>query len=158
MKASLDLARLSVNASGAFYHPLGDQSTIDCRYGEVIDSIELPHRQLLQVQHPARVSYGSLINPRAVIVWNVSGVGLQTLPTEEEAAEIAARILLVGLCDGKHSVDEPRGWQMLLPARVGHDQGGSCILWLPPSTHVVLRPQSIDHPVLARLLIIPGEA
>jgi len=93
----MDQCRLSIAATGAFWHPLGDQTPIDCRYGETIDSVELPHRQLLRVSGDTPVNYGQLVNPRTVIVWNVSGLGLQVQPTEEEAAAIAAQVLLVGL-------------------------------------------------------------
>ena len=150
----MDTCRLSINANGAFWHPLGDQTPIDCRYGETINSCDLPHRQLAVIERETFVSYGSLKNPRAVVVWNVAGLGLQTQPTEEEAKAIAARMLFVGTT-GDETI--PTGWQLLRPAIPGQDQGGSTTLWLAPGTRVVLRPAFTGARVPVRVLVIPGD-
>lgn len=151
----MDVCRLSIAATGAFLHPLGDQTPIDCRYGEMIDTVDLPHRWVRLVNRETAVDFGALENPRAAIIWNVSGLGLQIQPTEEEAAKIAEQVLQVGLC-GPIPGGTPEGWQSLRAARAGHDQGGSTILWLSPGTGVVVRPQNPGTSVLVRALIIPG--
>ena len=150
----MDTCRFSINANGAFWHPLGDQTPIDCRYGETIKSCDLPHRQLAVITDQTTVSYGSLKNPRAVVIWNVAGVNIQTQPTEQEAAGIAKCILLVGLAGADGT---PTGWQLLRPAVPGHDQGGSTTLWLAPGTRVVLRPANERTAVPVRVLVIPGD-
>ena len=150
----MDTCRLSINANGAFWHPLGDQTPIDCRYGETINSCDLPHRQMAVVEGDTFVKYGGLNNPRAVIVWNVAGLGLQTQPTEEEVKAIAGRMLLVGVT-GDETL--PTGWQLLRPAIPGQDQGGSTTLWLAPGTRVVLRPAFTGARVPVRVLVIPGD-
>lgn len=149
-----DFCRLSIAATGAFLHPLGDQTPIDCRYGELIRTVDLPGRCLKVVDQPLLVDYGSLKNPRAVIVWNVSGQGMQSRPTPEEAAAIAAKVLLVGITGPDGAA--PTGWQELRPARIGEQQGGSTILWLAPGARVMLRPAG-ESPVTARVLVVPGE-
>jgi hypothetical protein len=114
---------------------------------------------MLSVSEETLVDFGRLVNPRAVIVWNVSGLGLQVQPTEAEAAAIAAKVLEVGLCSlvGPDVWTSPAGWQSLRPARVGQDQGGSTVLWLASGTRVVLRPASAGVTVVTRVLVIPGE-
>lgn len=149
-----NFCRLSIAATGAFLHPLGDQTPIDCRYGELIRTVDLPSRQLKVVDQVLAVDYGSLKNPRAVIVWNVSGQGLQSQPTPEEAAAIAAKVLLVGITGPDGAT--PTGWQDLRPAKIGEHQGGSTILWLAPGARVVLRPAG-TLAVTARVLVVPGE-
>lgn len=147
----------SVNAQGAFNHPLGDQTPVDCRYGEFLDTVDLPHKHLLRVAMETVLGFGGLVNPRAVIVWNVSGQGLQIRPTDEEAAAIARQVLLVGLIGSDGPSASPGGWQSLRPAAAGDLQGGSTILWLAPGTRVVLRPAEVDTAVLARILVLPGQ-
>lgn len=151
----MDRCRLSVAATGAFLHPLGDQTPIDCRHSEWIDSIALPHRELLSVDTTTPVPYGSLVNPRAVVVWNLAGVGLQVQPTPEEAAAIAARVLEIGLTD--QDLTAPTGWLQLPAALPGKPQGGSQLLWLAPGTRVVLRPAQAGVAVMARVLVLPGQ-
>jgi hypothetical protein len=150
-----DHCRLSIAATGAFFHPLGDQTPIDCRYGELIDSVDLPHKQILRVSGPVLVSYGALVNPRAVIVWNVSGEGLQVRPTPEEAAAIAAAVLHVGLTAGDDP-PLPTAWQEIRPAQPGSGLPGATILWLAPKARVILRPANPGTTVTVRVLVIPG--
>lgn len=151
-----DVCRLSIAATGAFAHPLGDQTPIDCRYGELIDSVALPYREIVRVAEEQIVDYGRLRNPRAVIVWNVSGEGLQCNPTETAAAAIAAQVLEVGLI-GPDAWTTPAGWQSILPAGPGHSRGGSTILWLAAGTRVVLRPGTPGVAVTVRILVLPGQ-
>jgi hypothetical protein len=152
----MEQCRLSIAATGAFLHPLGDQTPIDCRYGEMLDTVQLPHKQMLSVISEMVLAFGGLTNPRAVIVWNMSGLGLQVQPTEEQAAAIAAKVLEVGLI-GPNASPSPSGWQSIRPTRPGQDLGGSTILWLAPGTRVVLRPATAGVNVLARVLVIPGD-
>lgn len=150
-----DHCRLSIAATGAFLHPLGDQTPIDCRYGESIDTVDLPHKQILCVSGPVLVSYGGLVNPRAVIVWNVSGEGLQVQPTPEEAAAIAATVLHVGLTAGDDP-PLPAAWQEIRPAKPGSGLPGATILWLAPGASVMVRPANPGTTVTVRVLVIPG--
>jgi hypothetical protein len=149
----MDQSRLSINSTGAYWHPLGDQTPIDCRYGEMLDSVDLPHKILRVIEAEHIVDYGPLKNPRACIVWTVSGQGLQSKPTEEEAAAIAAQQLLVGLTGP--GGERVTGWQLLRPAKPGEQLGGSAILWLAPGTRVVLRPMNAR--VSVRVLVLPGQ-
>lgn len=157
-----DLCRFSVAATGAFLHPLGDQTPIDCRYGELIDTVQLPHREMLYLTKPTVVPFGALQNPRAVVVWNMSGCNQQTQPTTEEAAAIAAQVLYVAVvsadCPRDPTPDDCRqlGWLELRPAGTGKSQGGSQVLWLAPGAHVVLRPATEAAAVVVRALVIPG--
>lgn len=150
----MEQCRLSIAATGAFMHPLGDQTPIDCRYGELLDTVQLAYRQMLSVSAETPVDYGPLRNPRAVIVWNVSGQGLQVQPTPEEAAQIAAQVLEVGQATVDAGI--PNGWQEIRPAVPGSGLGGSTILWLPKNTQVYVRPATTGVRVLARVLVIPG--
>lgn len=152
----MDRCRLTIAATGGFFHPLGDQTPIDCRYGEFLETVELPHKKILCVTAETIVDYGGLKNPRAVLVWNMTGMGSQVQPTPEEAARIAASELLVGLTN--EAGDPPAGWLRILPYRKGEPQGGSQILWLAPGTRVVLRPANPGSTVIARTLVIPGNS
>ena len=151
-----DACRLSIAATGAFNHPLGDQTPIDCRYSELIDTVQLPHRQIVRVTEPTVIDYGALQNPRAVIVWNVSGEGLQLQPSPDERAAIAAQVLEVALL-GPDGMGWSLGWQSIRPAVPGHSRGGSTILWLARGTRVMLRPELPDTYVMARVLVLPGQ-
>lgn len=146
--------RLSIAATGAFLHPLGEQVPIDCRHGETIPTVRLPHRALLFVTDETLIPYGDLKDPRAVIIWNMSGVGLQTQPDEREAAAIAAKVLEIGLTDDTGL--SVTGWLAIPPARPGRSQGGSQILWLSPGTRVAVRAANSQAAVCARVLVIPG--
>jgi len=149
-------ARLSIASSGAYLHPLGDQTPIDCRYGETIDSEELPHRYYARVSDAELVEYGRLQNPRCVIIWNVAGQELLTIPTEEEAAELARQDLLVGLVDG-NSPTIPAARQLIRPAKLGSGLPGNVILWLAPGAQVLLIPRYTGVVVPARILVLPGD-
>lgn len=159
----MDQCRLSIAATGAFMHPLGDQTPIDCRYGETIDSLDLPHRRFVRVSAEMLLDYGGLRNPRAVVLWNVAGEGLQVIPTDEEAAAIAAKVLEVGLLGTvEPSADlasEVRtlGWQSIRPACPGQGLSGNTILWLAPGARVVLRPATPGVDILAKVLVLPGQ-
>lgn len=151
----MNQSRISIAASGAFLHPLGDQTPIDCRYGELVDSEELPHRYHARVRDAELVEYGRLRNPRCVIVWNLAGQELLTVPTDEEAAQLQRQELLVGLVDAD-SPTLPTAWQLLRPAQIGSGLGGNTILWLAPGSRVVLRPRHEDAIVPVRILVLPG--
>lgn len=153
----MDRCRLSIAATGAFLHPLGQQTPIDCRYGEFLPTVDLAYSRILQIKAVTCIPYGDLVNPRCVIVWNVSGQGLQVRPTEEEAAAIAAQVLLVGLVEGDGDATSVQGWQWLKPADPGSDLAGNTILWLAPGTRVVVRPADPNTYVMARVLVLPGQ-
>lgn len=150
----MDRCRLTVAATGAFFHPLGDQTPIDCRYGEFLETADLPHKQLLCVTGDTLTSYGALQDPRAVVLWNMTGVNLQVQPGPEEAARIADAELLVGLTNEAN--DPPAGWLRVRSARVGEPQGGSQILWLDAGTRIIVRPANAGSTVIVRTLVIPG--
>ena len=149
-------SRLSIAATGAYMHPLGDQTPIDCRYGEHIDSEELPHRYYARVSAAELVEYGRLVNPRCVVVWNMAGQDLLTFPDEEEAARLARQDLLVGLTDGDH-LTIPAARQLIRPAKVGSGLAGNAILWLEPGARVILLPRHAGTVVPARILVLPGD-
>lgn len=150
-------ARLSMHTGGAFLHPLGDQTPIDCRYGETLRTEELPHRYYATVKDAELVDYGRLINPRCVIVWNLAGHELLTMPDADEKAHLAKQELLVGLVDAEHPTIIPGACQRLRPAEIGTGLGGNTILWLEPGSRVILLPRTALVTVPARILVIPGE-
>ena len=155
----MNKARLSMHTGGAFLHPLGDQTPIDCRYGETLRTEELPHRYYATVKDAELVDYGRLVNPRCVIVWNLAGHELLTMPDEEAKARLAKQELLVGLVDdfvGCEAI-KPNACQLLRPAEIGTGLGGNAILWLPAGARVVLAPHHAGCTVPARILVIPGE-
>jgi len=151
----MNRARLSIASTGAYLHPLGDQTPIDCRYGETITSEELPHRYYARVADSELVEYGRLVNPRCVIVWNMAGQELLTIPTDEEAAELARQELLVGLVDGDHPTI-PTARQLIRPAKLGSGLPGNVILWLAPGARVLLLPRYAGVIVPTRILVLPG--
>jgi hypothetical protein len=146
----MDLCRLSVNSTGAFFHPLGDQTTIDCRYGETIATAQLPDTQLLAVTGRTPLPMGRIHNARGVAIHNVSNQGTQTQPTAEEAAAMAGKILFVGFGDASAPSLE------LPPMIPGKTQlGGSQFLWLILGADVWLdTPSGVT--VIARVQIFPG--
>ena len=152
----MNKARLSMHTGGAFLHPLGDQTPIDCRYGETIQTEELPHRYHARISDAELVDYGRLVNPRAVIVWNLAGQDLLTVPDPEAAAELARQELLVGLVHHDRPTLPAGAWQLLRPAEIGTGLGGNTTLWLAPEARVVLRCHVDGVVVPVRILVIPG--
>jgi hypothetical protein len=150
-------ARLSLHTGGAFLHPLGDQTPIDCRYGETLQTEELPHRYHARVDMAQLVDFGRLVDPRAVIVWNLAGQRLLTMPSEEEKEHLAQQELLVGLVADAVGQINPLACQLLRPAEIGTGLGGNTILWLPPGARVVLAPRQAGCAIPARVLVIPGD-
>jgi hypothetical protein len=148
----MDSCRLSVNSTGAFYHPLGDVTPIDCRYGEEIGSVDLPDKMLLLVTGKTPVPYGRLHSVRGIAISNLSNQGTQTQPTAEEAAAMAARILYVGFGDNESpSLELPP----MIPGK--RPLGGSQFLWLASGAQVWLScPQGVK--VTARIQLFPGHA
>jgi len=152
----MDSCRLSLVVSGVFNHPLGDQTPIDLRYGEDIATVELPERKLLVITEPT-VLTTHLVNPRAVIVENLAGLGLQTLPTDEEAAAIAAKVLLLGVSEPDRS-DASGGQPLLLhPAKAGQSKAQGQFLWLAPGAVVSVRP-ALGVPIPIRAIWFPAGA
>jgi hypothetical protein len=152
----MNQARLSMHTGGAFLHPLGDQTPIDCRYGETIKTEELPHRYHARVSDAELVDFGRLVNPRCVVVWNLAGQDLLTMPDEETARSIASQDLLVGLVDVDHPTI-PGACQLLRPASIGTGLGGNTILWLEPGARVLLKPRWSGVTVPVRILVTPGD-
>ena len=90
----MDACQLSVNCTGAFWHPLGDNTPIDCRYGEQLQTVELPDRVLLCVTKRTMLDFGRIKHPRAIEVNNVSNQGEHVQPTEEESEAMERKVLL----------------------------------------------------------------
>jgi hypothetical protein len=146
----MDRCRLSVNTTGAFFHPLGDVTPIDCRYGEQLDTVDLPDKMLVLVTGKTPIPWGRVKHPRGVAITNVSNQGTQTVPTEEQLQAMAGKVLYVGFGDAsKHSLRLP-------PMRPGQDPlGGSQFLWLESGAEVWLDvPAGVT--VTARIQIFPG--
>lgn len=117
--------RLSVNLTGAFLHPLGDQTPIDCRYGETIETVQLSDHDLVLVTGRQWVGYGRVTSPRAVTITNVSNQGAQSMPPADELERMRQRVLLIGFGDNT----EP---SLALPPMVpgGSPFGCGQLLWL----------------------------
>jgi hypothetical protein len=146
----MDQCRLSVNTTGAFFHPLGDVTPIDCRYGETLATVDLPDKLLLSVTGKTPIPWGRVKQPRAVAITNVSNQGTQAQPTLEESAAMAARVLFVGFGDATApSLSLPP----MVPSK--QDFGGSQFLWLIPGVDVWLDvPDGVA--VVAKIQIFPG--
>jgi len=146
----MESCRLSVNTTGAFFHPLGDVTPIDCRYGEMLATVDLPDKLLLAVTGKTPIPFGRVKSPRAVAITNVSNQGTQVHPTAEERATMAAKILFVGFANATVP-------SLSLPPMVPgcQDFGGSQFLWLIPGVDVWLDvPDGVS--ATARIHIFPG--
>jgi len=146
----MESCRLSVNTTGAFFHPLGDVTPIDCRYGEMLATVDLPDKLLLVVTGKTPIPWGRVKSPRAVAICNVSNQGTQSQPTPEERAAMASKILFVGFADSTvPSLELPP----MVPG--GQQFGGSQFLWLIPGVDVWLDvPDGVS--ATARIQIFPG--
>lgn len=146
----MDDCRLSLNVTGAFLHPLGDQTPIDCRYGETLKTAELPDRQILYVEARTRLDFGRVKNPRAVVIHNVSNQGEQVQPSEEERVMMERRVLFVGFGENQAPSIE-------LPPSVpgGNQFGGGQFLWLARGASVWLD-VTPGYGTVARVAIFPG--
>jgi hypothetical protein len=142
--------RLSVNTSGCFYHPFGDQTTIDCRYGELLATFDLPNKQILYVTERHVIDWGKIKRPRGIEIHNASNLGTQSQPTDEERERMQGRILFVGFNDDTQPA-------ITLPPYVpGVNQfGGSQFLWLADGVRCWL-----DVPAgaktSAKVIVYPG--
>lgn len=152
----MDQSQLALILSGAFFHPLGDQQPIEARTCELINSPDLCHRQLLYVREPTVVPYGGLVNPLLILIWNLAGVGQQTIPTEEEQAAIAARVLRVGLCGPEDPATLQGSAQLLQPPPVCSGYSPACVLRPEPGARVIVAPRSPGEAVPIRVLVIPS--
>lgn len=146
----MDKCRLSLNSTGAFFHPLGDVTPIDCRYGEDTATVGLPDKMLMVVRERTLLDWGRVKRPRAVAIHNVSNHGAQSMPTNEELAVMRQRIVYVGFGDNANaSLELPP----LLPGKTQF--GGNQFLWLASGATVWL-----DVPAGAaatvRVQIFPG--
>jgi len=154
----MEQCRLSLVLTGAFQHPLGDLTPIESRTSELLDTVDLCHRQMLVIDKPQLIPYGSLADPLYVLIWNVAGVGLQTLPTEEQQAEIAAKVLQVGLCADGQPLLIPGAWQDLPPPPPcsGHSP---CVVLRPSrSSLAIVQPANPGVSIPVRVLIVPRSA
>ena len=152
----MEKSQLALVTTGAFMHPIDQQTNIESRWSELIDSPALCHRACLHVDKPTVVPYGDLVNPLLVIIWNLAGVGQQTIPTAEERAAIEACVLRVGLCGPDDPPLIPGAWQILPPPRVCSGHTPSCILRPEPGTRVLVTPQTPGTAVPIRVLCIPA--
>lgn len=152
----MDKSQLALVLSGAYMHPLADQQNIESRNCELIDSVELAHRQLLYVEKQTVLSYGGLRDPLLVIVWNLAGVGQQTIPTEEERKAIEAKVLRVGLCGPDDPPAMPAQCQLVRPPKVCSGYSPACVLRPEPEARVIVAPQSDCGAVPIRFLVIPS--
>jgi hypothetical protein len=142
--------RLSVNVSGAFMHPLGDQTPIDCRYGEDLATEALPDKALIVVREKTVVGWGRVKHPRGLEIKNVSNQTTQKMPEEDELEAMRRSILYVGFGDSDTPVLE-------LPPFVpgGTQFGGAQFLWLAPGA-VVWLSTTPGALTTARVQIFPG--
>lgn len=146
----MDQCRLAVNTSGCFYHPIGDQTPIDCRYAESLATVELPDKQLLYVSGRHVIDWGRIKHPRGLEIHNLSNVGTQSQPTDEEREKMQAKILRVGFNDDPLPAIE-------LPPYVpgGNQFGGSQFLWLAPGVRVWLD-VAPGSTATAKVIMYPG--
>lgn len=146
----MNKCRLSVNIQGAFMHPLGDQTPIDCRYGEDLATESLPDKALMLVKDKSIIDWGRVKRPRGLEIKNVSNQNTDTMPTEDELAIMQRRILYVGFGDSDVPALE------LPPVVPGRSQFGGCqFLWLAPGA-VVWLSTATGVTTTARVQIFPG--
>ena len=147
----MEKCRLSLNSTGAFFHPLGDQTPIDCRYGEDIATVDLPDKRLLRIENKHHLDWGRIKSPRAVEIHNVSNQGIQVHPSEEELAVMALNVLYVGFGCSK-------GPSLMLPPIIPSKTqfGGSQFLWLSPGADVWLDVAQ-GTSATVRVTIFPGD-
>jgi hypothetical protein len=146
----MNKCRLSVNVSGAFMHPLGDQTPIDCRYGEDLATESLPDKALIVVREKTVVGWGRVKRPRGLEIKNVSNQTAQNMPEEGELEAMRKRVLYVGFGDSDTPV-------LKLPPFVpgGAQFGGCQFLWLSPGA-VVWLGTAPGAMTTARVQIFPG--
>lgn len=163
----METSRLSLVLTGAYQHPLGDLTPIEARTSEILDTVDLPHRQMLLVRQTMLIPHGPIVDPLCVVIWNVAGVGLQTLPTDEERAAIAAQVLQVGLCPEPGEPGEPGGvspgvipaaWQDLPPPPPCSGHSPCCVLRPSRGSRVIVLPAPhAKQPIPVRILVIPSK-
>lgn len=154
----MEHCRLSLVLTGAYLHPLGDQTPIESRTSELLDTVDLCHRQLLVINGTQLIPYGAIHDPLYVILWNVAGVGIQTQPTEDERARLAGQVLQVGLCPDSQPPLIPGAWQDLPPPAVASGQSPCVILRPSRGSRVIVQPAphaGVSIPI--RTLIIPSK-
>jgi hypothetical protein len=154
----MSTSQLRLHLNGAHFHPAEQQPTaIDLRYGETIDSEELPVNRLATTETPAKLNFGDLLNPRLVVIRNLAGAYLETFPDEEGAAALAKQVLRVGVLPaGENNPTAADLPLRLLPREAGRTLGGSQALWLADDVEVWIAPEDSEQPVLMRATIFPG--
>jgi hypothetical protein len=150
-----DQGRLSVCVTGAHHHPLGDVTPIDVRCSELLDSADLPVRHLMAVTGPTSIAFAPLKDPRGLLIHNLAGENVQTIPTDAAAAELARKVLRIAMVGS--TFINPQDYMLELhPARPGHYPGQGQFLWLAPGAHVVVAPREPGLTIPIRVTIFPG--
>jgi len=148
----MEPSRLTVTVNGAYWHPLGDVTPIDSRYSETIATEDLPDRALLKISGPIRLQT-HLQAPRGVMLENLAGKGLQKQPTDEEAAELARKVLCVGVWQkgtmGGHPIE-------LHPCRPGAPMGQGQFFWLGPGAVISVAPREPGVEITIKITWFPG--
>lgn len=145
----MEQGRLSVVITGAYAHPF-DQTAIDARYGELVDSPDLPHKTLQHVGGEAVPLDTGARAARFVLITNATGSELERYPTPAEAAALRRCVLLV--CD-----QAGRAICALPPADPGRmPQGCSQPLFLAEGVRLTLRAAHPDAQCVARVVAVPG--
>lgn len=152
----MEKSQLALVTTGAFMHPYDNQTNIESRWSELIASPDLCHRACMCVDKATVVKYGDLVNPLAVILWNLAGVGVQTIPTAEERAEIEARVLRVYLCGPADPPAAQAACQILPPPRVCSGHSPCLVLRPEPGARVIVAPPQPGVAVPIRVLVIPS--
>lgn len=151
----MEKSQLALILGGAFMQPFGDQQPIESRWCELIDSELLAHRQMLYVDRELIVPYGGLVNPVAVILWNVAGVGEQKIPTAEQADHHARKVVRVGLLAESTPPIACSGYQSLPPPPIGSGYSPACVLRPEPGMRVLVAPRH-ELAVPCRVMVIPS--
>lgn len=151
----MEKSQLALILGGAFMQPFGDQTPIESRWCELIDSELLAYRQMLYVDKEWIVPYGGLTDPVLVIVWNVAGVGEQRIPTVEQAEHHARKVIRVGLLDESDPRIVCSGYQSLPPPPIGSGYSPACVIRPEPGTRVVVAPRH-ELAVPCRIIVIPS--
>lgn len=155
-----DLSRLSVVVTGAHQHAFGDMTPIELRSSALIASTDLPVTRLACVDKATRLDLSGVFRPRAVLIQNLAGANLPTIPDEAAANELARKVLLIGL---SHSA-EPAVAQLTLaicPAKPAQSPGQGQFLWLDDEVtservHVFVCPRTVGLSIPIRYIVFPG--
>lgn len=141
--SDVEKSQFALVTTGAFMHFLGDQQPIESRCCELIETPMLAHRQMLYVDRETVIPYGDLVDPTAVVIWNLAGVGAQKIPTDKEAAANAAKVI------------EVESKQLLLPPPIASGYSPTCIIRPVPGQPITIRPAPGTR-IPIRVFVIPS--